>query len=90
MNQESVDVAAAAAAAASATAKASAATYGGSLTLIGGWLVSSQATALLGLLIAIAGLAVQWTYRHREFKLRQRESAAVLRREGINAPNPLQ
>lgn len=88
MQHEAIEAAAAAASAASVTAAASKATYAGSLALLGGWLISSQAAALLGLMIAATGLAVQWYYRHKEFRMRQREHAAQMRREGIDVADP--
>lgn len=72
MNSEAVEVAAAA----SVAGAASKVTYSGSAAALGGWLVSSEAGVVLGLLIAAAGLAVQWYYRHREFRLKQAEHAA--------------
>ena len=91
MNQDAIEHAAAAASAASAAAKASTggiATYVGSLSLIGSWLVSSQAGVLVGLLVGITGLAVQWYYRAREFRLRKREHVAAMRQAGIDVPDP--
>ena len=88
VNQDAIAAATAAASAASAAAKASTATFAGSLALLGGWLVSSQAAALLGLLVGVAGLAVQWWYRDREYRMRRREHAAHMRREGVPMTDP--
>ena len=79
MNQDAIDAATAAASAAK-TSGATWATFAGSLSMIGGWVLSSQAAVLIGMLIGLAG----WYYRHREYLMRKREHAALMRREGIN------
>jgi hypothetical protein len=62
---------------ASAGASASAAskvTYGGSAAAMGGWFLSNEFAVLMGLVIGIAGFVVNWYYRHKEYKLKERES----------------
>ncbi len=45
------------------------ATYAGAGMTIGGWLLSSEFAVLFGMLIGLAGLGVQWYYRHKLTKL---------------------
>jgi hypothetical protein len=73
----------AASAASAASAMASKATYGGSLAVLGGWAVSSEAAVLVGMLIGVLGFAVQWFYRHREYKLRLKEHALRMARPHV-------
>lgn len=68
--------AATSAAAASATSIASKFTFGGSFAVVWGWLVSSEAAVLGGLLIGFAGFLVQWYYRHKEYALKVAEANA--------------
>ena len=82
MSQEAIQAAEAAASAASVATAAAKVTYAGSITLIGGWLVSSQAAAFFGLVLGVLGLAVQWWYRHHEYKMRLREHEANMRKAG--------
>jgi len=66
---------------ASASAAASAAskvTYSGAAASFGGWFLSNEFFGLFGCLVALAGLAVNWYYRHKEFRLKERESLARL------------
>ena len=49
------------------------ATYGGAATSVLGWLFSSQFSVVVGILIGIAGLAVNWYYRAKQDR---REQAA--------------
>ena len=65
--------AAAAGAAASAASKVS---LGASATAVGGWFLSNEFAVLAGLIIGLVGLGVQWFYRHKEYKLREREHFA--------------
>ena len=76
MSQDALD---AATAGAVATA-ASKVTYGGSAAAVGGWFLSNEFAVLAGLVIGLAGFAVNWYYRHREFKLREREHLALIKR----------
>ena len=49
------------------------ATYTGAGASILGWLMSSQAGILFGILIGVGGFVVNWYYRHKEDKRRQEE-----------------
>lgn len=57
MKQEAIDSALA--------ATGSKATYGGSATMIGAWWLSSEFAFLVGMIVGVAGLLVQWYYRHK-------------------------
>ncbi len=72
MNQDALD----ATAAGTVAAAASKATYGGSAAAVGGWFLSNEFAVLAGLVIGLVGLGVQWYYRHKEYKLREREHFA--------------
>lgn len=64
------------ASAASASAKAAVITYSGAgLAFGGGWTANDMAM-VVGAAVAVLGLLVQWYYRHKEYKLRERESNA--------------
>lgn len=56
---------------------ASKSTYMGVLSMFFGWLVSSNAAIVVGVLVGVAGLLVNWYYKREDFKLR----AAAERRE---------
>lgn len=62
-------------AAASAAGKV---TYSGSAAAVGGWFLSNEFAVLMGLVIGVAGFVVNWYYRHKEYKLKERESLARL------------
>lgn len=57
MNNQQIDVVLA--------ATGAKATYGGSATIIGGWWLSSEFAIFVGMIVGVAGLAVQWYYRHK-------------------------
>jgi len=59
------------------SAAASKSTYMGVLSMFFGWLVSSNAAIVVGMLVGVAGLLVNWYYKREDFKLR----AAAERRE---------
>jgi hypothetical protein len=62
--------------AAAASSKALTATLGGGGVLFfGGWTANDLAM-LIGAVVAVLGLLLQWYYRHREFRMRQREHGA--------------
>jgi hypothetical protein len=46
-------------------ATGSKATYTGAGMTVGGWMLSSEFAVLFGMLIGLAGLGVQWYYRHK-------------------------
>ena len=52
---------------------ASKATYTGAGMTISGWLVSSEFAVLMGVLIGVAGFAVNWYYKHKEDRRQQAE-----------------
>jgi hypothetical protein len=52
---------------------ASKTTYGGSATAVGGWALSSEAGVLFGVLLGVAGLCVNWYYKHRSDKRHEAE-----------------
>lgn len=72
MNQDAIETTQAAAVAGAA----SKVTYGGSAAAVGGWFLSNEFAVLAGLLIGLAGFVVNWYYRHKEYKLREREHKA--------------
>jgi len=49
------------------------ATYTGASTSIVGWFLSSQFGVLAGILIGLAGLYINWYYRHRQDKREEAE-----------------
>jgi len=49
------------------------ATYTGATSSIIGWLMSSEFGVLAGIMIGIAGLLVNWYYRHRQDKRDEEE-----------------
>ena len=51
-------------------------TYGGAATSILGWLASSEFTVIVGLFVAVAGLAVNWYYKAKADR-RQADDAAL-------------
>lgn len=57
MKQETIDAALA--------ATGSKATYGGSATMIGAWWLSNEFAFLVGMIVGVLGLLVQWYYRHK-------------------------
>lgn len=78
--QDLTEAAATAASAASAGwSKASVATYTGSLSLIGGWLLSSQAAVLVGMVVGVVGLYFRW----KEHQMRKLEHAAKMAQAGF-------
>lgn len=66
------------ASAGTAASAASKVTYGGSAAAMGGWFLSNEFAVLMGLVIGVAGFVVNWYYRHKEYKLKERESLARL------------
>jgi len=49
------------------------ATYTGASTSIVGWVLSSQFGVLAGILIGLAGLCINWYYRHKQDKREEAE-----------------
>lgn len=55
---------------------ASKATYTGAATMGLGWLVSSEAAVLMGMIIGIAGFLVNWYFKTKQDRRAEREHAA--------------
>lgn len=75
MKQETVEAAVA--------AGASKATYSGSAMFITGWLLSNEFAVLFGLFLGFAGFLVNWYYKHKDDKRREREHAARMSERGF-------
>jgi hypothetical protein len=54
-------------------AAGSKATYGGASASILGWIVSSEVGIMVGILVGLAGLLVNWYYRYKKDRREQRE-----------------
>lgn len=55
------------------------ATYTGAGMTISGWLLSSEAAVLIGIVLGVAGFIVNWAYRHREDRRQQAEHKERMR-----------
>ena len=59
-------------------ATGSKATYTGAGMTVGGWMLSSEFAVLFGMLIGLAGLVVQWYYKHKltmaEIRLKEEQA----------------
>lgn len=62
-------------------AAGSKATYTGASTSVVAWFLSSEFGMLAGICIGIAGLGVNWFYKHKEDKRRQAEHDKRMRDE---------
>lgn len=60
-------------------AAASKATYGGAGASVVSWFLSSEFGMLMGIFIGLAGLAINWHYKHKEDKRRQAEHERRMR-----------
>jgi hypothetical protein len=49
------------------------ATYGGASATVASWFLSSEFGMLMGILIGVAGLAINFYYKHKEDNRRQEE-----------------
>lgn len=49
------------------------ATYTGASASVLGWMISSEFGVLFGLFLGLAGLAINWFYKHKEDKRQQAE-----------------
>lgn len=49
-------------------ATASKSTYAGAVSMFVGWVVSSNGAILVGMLVGVAGLCVNWYYKHKDDK----------------------
>ena len=57
------------------SAVASKSTYAGAGTSVLGWLLSSEFTVIVGIVVAVAGLAVNWYYKAKADRRQQDEHA---------------
>lgn len=60
-------------------AAGSKATYAGASTSVAGWLLSSEAAALCGIILGVVGLLVNYWFRRREDQRQQIEHEARMR-----------
>ncbi len=88
MTRANIDSPTAEAAASSTKALVAGTLPGGGILAFGGWTANDIAMAI-GAVVAVVGLAVQWYYRHREFKLREREHHARMARHS-SVPSHIQ
>jgi heme/copper-type cytochrome/quinol oxidase subunit 2 len=58
---------------ASIASTASKTTYAGATMTLGGWLVTSEAAVLVGIVLGVAGFVVNLIYRHRADRREQTE-----------------
>lgn len=56
------------------TAAADKVTVGGAATGALGWLMNNNVLGLVGVLIALAGFLVNWYYKHKHYKLAERQA----------------
>jgi hypothetical protein len=63
------------------------ATYTGAGMTVGGWLLSSEFAVLMGIVIGVAGLLVNWFYRHRQDERERAEHEARMRAYEDGAPD---
>lgn len=69
--QMEATAAAASAASAAAASLANKFTFSGAWLTVGSWFVSSEFGILMGIVIGLGGLLVNWYYRHKENKRAQ-------------------
>ncbi len=60
-------------------AAGSKATYTGAGASILGWMMSSQAGILFGIVLGVGGFIINWYYRHKEDKRQQAEHERRMR-----------
>jgi hypothetical protein len=65
---------------AAASAVASKSTYAGAGTSFLGWLLSSEFTVIFGIVVALAGLGVNWYYKAKADRRQQAEHEARMTR----------
>ncbi|MCA3303804.1 MAG: hypothetical protein INF98_16740 [Roseomonas sp.] len=63
-------------------------TFGGSGFAIGSWVLSSEAGVFFGLLLGVAGLVVNWFYKHRADKRQQAEHQRRMEALGAQPLSP--
>lgn len=57
------------------------ATYTGASASVLGWMISSEFGVLFGLFLGVAGLGINWFYKHKEDKRQQAEHDRRMRGE---------
>lgn len=65
---------------AATSAIASKSTYGGAAGAVLGWMLSSEFTVVVGVVVAIAGLVVNWHYKAKADRRQQAEHEARMAR----------
>ena len=68
---------------ASSSAKALATTLAGAGTLSFGGYTANDVAMIIGAVVAVVGLIVQWVYRHKEYRLKEREANARMAERGF-------
>lgn len=63
-------------------ASASKTTYAGAGMSITGWLLSNEFAILFGLILGLAGFIVNWYYKHKDDRRKEREHAARMSERG--------
>lgn len=71
-------------AAAAASTKALAATLGGGGAMLVGGMTANELAMITGAVVGVVGLAVQWYYRHQEYRMRRREHEARMAGQGLD------
>lgn len=84
MTDHATTTAQAADAAAAASTKAMAATLSGAGGLFVGGLTANEFAMVTGAVVGVIGLAVQWYYRHQEYRMRRREHEARMAGHGLD------
>ena len=64
------------------SAAASKSTYAGVVSMFLGWLVSNNAAIVVGMLVGVCGLLINWYYKREDHKLR---AAAEVREAELDA-----
>lgn len=75
MKSESIDAAIA--------ASASKATYTGAGMSVTGWLLSNEFAVLFGLILGLAGFLLNWYYKAKDDRRREREHRALMSERGF-------
>lgn len=57
-----------------ATAVADKATLGGAGTGVVGWLMENNVVGVIGVAVALAGFLVNWYYKHKHYKLAEKQA----------------
>ena len=65
---------------AATSAVASKSTYGGAAASVLGWMLSSEFTVIVGIVVAVVGLVVNWYYKAKADRRQQAEHEARMAR----------